>query len=310
VERWRALNAPLRTDVGGVEAPDPMEEYLFYQTLVGAWPVRGSDGDGEQDFPARIRAYLHKALLEAKVNTSWVNHNEPYENAVDAFVQGALDPRRSAAFLEDFARFHAGIARPGFWNALAQLTLKLAVPGVPDFYQGTELWDLSLVDPDNRRPVDYQRRRTALGTLQAEAARDARGLARRLLAAPEDGRVKLFVASRALRFRRAQPDLFQLGEYQALEVTGARADSALAFARVHQDQALVAVVGRRFTRLGQGAALPVGPVWEDTRVVLPTALARRPFRDVLTDSAVAAGDNRTLPLREALAHLPVALLST
>jgi (1->4)-alpha-D-glucan 1-alpha-D-glucosylmutase len=222
--RWREMNRPHRIDVGGLEAPSPSEEYLFHQTLVGAWPPR-EDGLADE-FVARIKQYTHKALLEAKVHTSWINHNQAYEEAVQAFVSAALDPARSAAFLEDLGRFVARIAQPGYWNSLSQVLLKIAAPGVPDFYQGCELWDFSLVDPDNRRPVDYRRRRSHLRTLQAEAVEDPQGLPERLLAAPEDGRVKMLVVNRALQFRRREPELFQLGSYQGIQVAGARTMSS------------------------------------------------------------------------------------
>jgi (1->4)-alpha-D-glucan 1-alpha-D-glucosylmutase len=219
VTRWQEMNRAHRSDVGGLEAPDGSEEYLLYQTLVGSWPFEGPTPAYRQ----RVREYLHKALLEAKLHTSWINHNEAYEAAVGAFVDAVLDPVRSAAFLEDFARFHARVARPACWSSLSQVLLKIASPGVPDFYQGTELWDLSLVDPDNRRPVDFETRRAHLQTLRLEATRDPRALADRLRAAPEDGRVKMFVIMRALQFRRTQRALFQEGSYEGLAAQGARA---------------------------------------------------------------------------------------
>jgi (1->4)-alpha-D-glucan 1-alpha-D-glucosylmutase len=320
VGRWRHMNRPHRVDVAGVEAPSPAEEYLFYQTLIGAWPP-GDDcrpglpaASGEaQNFVERIRQYMHKALLEAKVQTSWINHNEPYEQAVDGFVSAALDPQRSGPFLEDLGRFLARVVRPGYWNSLSQVLLKVAAPGVPDFYQGSELWDFSLVDPDNRRPVDYRRRRTFLRALQTEAAGDATALAERLLAAPEDGRIKMLVVSRALAFRRTAASLFQAGSYHDLQPTGARADSVIAFARVHEAHAAIAVVGRHFIKLGEDASRPVGAAWGDTKLAMPGALAGRRWRNVITGARVgepSSNDGRALPVRELLAHLPVALLES
>jgi (1->4)-alpha-D-glucan 1-alpha-D-glucosylmutase len=303
--RWRELNRPHRQDVGGTEVPSPGEEYLFYQTLVGAWPPRDGGAPAAEDFVERIKQYMRKALLEAKVHTSWINHNEPYEQAVDAFVTAALDPRRSGPFLEDLGRFLVRVERPGYWNSLSQVVLKIAAPGVPDFYQGCELWDFSLVDPDNRRPVDYRRRQTQLKALQADAERDLPALAGRLLAAPEDGRVKMLVTSRALALRRSQAALFQEGSYEGLQASGARADHVVAFARIHQDRAVIAAVGRFFTRLESG---PTGPSWGDTRLTVPPALAGRRWRDSLT--GVTLADGRAIALRELFAHLPVALLES
>jgi (1->4)-alpha-D-glucan 1-alpha-D-glucosylmutase len=241
------------------------------------------------------------------VHTSWINHNEAYETAVGQFVERALDPARSAAFLEDFTRFQLRVARPGYFNSLAQVILKIASPGVPDFYQGTELWDFSLVDPDNRRPVDFQARRMAVEALRAEAGRDARALAERLVATPEDGRLKVFVTMQGLRFRRAQRQLFERGQYAPLPASGARATHVVAFARVDEGQAAVAITGRHFAKLplweqGRGT----NP-WDDTKVLLPPSLAGHRWRDVLTDRVLGA-DSGALPLGEVLSPLPVALL--
>jgi (1->4)-alpha-D-glucan 1-alpha-D-glucosylmutase len=301
VPRWQEMNRSHRADVGGLEAPDGTEEFLLYQTLVGSWPVDGPT----PEYRRRVRDYLHKALLEAKVHTSWINHNEPYEAAVGAFVDAVLDPAKSGAFLDDFARFQQRVARPAYWTSLAQVLLKIAAPGVPDFYQGTELWDFSLVDPDNRRPVDFALRRRHLEGLRADAARDPRALCDRLMAAPEDGRLKMFVIMRALQARRAQPEVFQQGDYTGLASTGARSGHVLAFARAHEGRAAVAVAGRHFLKFDP--TTPLGPRWEDTKVLLPPALAGRRWWDALSGRVIGA-DAGALPLAEVLAHLPVALL--
>jgi (1->4)-alpha-D-glucan 1-alpha-D-glucosylmutase len=284
--------------------PSPAEEYLFFQTVLGAWPGGATP---ERAFVERVRGYLNKALLEAKLNTSWINRNERYEEAVSRYVEAALDPERSRAFLEDFARFYARVVRPGYFTSLAQLVLKVAVPGVPDFYQGTELWDLSLVDPDNRRPVDWSRRRAHLDALLAEGQRDPRALCDRLLSQPEDGRIKLYVTARALHFRRAQRALFERGDYQELASAGGRAQHLVAFARSNGARVALAVVGRHFARLCEGDALPVGPAWQDTQLLLPESLAGHSFRDVFSGRVVGARDG-ALPVAEVLTHLPVALL--
>jgi (1->4)-alpha-D-glucan 1-alpha-D-glucosylmutase len=309
VARWRGMNQPHRRDVGGLEVPSPGEEHLFYQTLLGAWPPRLAGNPALDDgFRERIGQYLRKALLEAKVHTSWINHDQPYEEAVAGFVSAALDPGRSAPFLEDAARFLTRIERPGYWNSLSQLILKIAAPGVPDFYQGTELWDFSLVDPDNRRPVDYAHRRALLQELRAEAERDLAGLARRLLAAPEDGRIKMLVTMRALGLRRARPAPFQDGAHHPLTASGPRAEHVIAFAR--GEGAVIAVVSRHHSRLRGDGAPPIGAVWGETRLALPEGGAggTRRWRNVLT--GVTLNAERTLPLRELFADLPVALLES
>ncbi len=305
VERWRTMLAPHRVAFNGGEAPSPAEEYLIFQTLIGSWPVGGPASQPE--YGERLRAYLNKALLEAKLNTSWINRNETYEAAVAGYLEAALDPGRSGAFLEDFAGFQALVALPGWYTALSQLLLKLAAPGVPDFYQGTELWDLSLVDPDNRRPVDFGRRRELLESVLMECERDPRALADRLLAHPEDGAIKMFVTTRGLRLRRAQRALFEHGDYHGLPAAGARADQVIALARAHEDRAVVAVAGRHYLRLCEGGARPLGPVWQDTRVVLPAALAGRRFRDAFTGRTLIPREG-ALVLSDLFAHLPIAFL--
>ncbi len=307
VDRWRALNRPHRGDGGGFEAPDGVEELLLYQTLVGACPPGGVGS--EPGFPARVREYLHKALLEAKVHTSWVNHNEPYEAAVARFVDAVLDPRRSPDFLDDLQAFVTRVAEPGYWTSLAQVLLKVASPGIPDFYQGTELWDFSLVDPDNRRPVDYETRRRLLAELNVEAERDLPALAARLMAEPRDGRLKLLVTTRALSLRRAHARLFAEGDYQPLTVTGSRAAHVVAFARTHENEAVIAVTGRHFVRLG---GRPTGETWADTKLQLPANLAHFRFSEALTARPLngrIGSPIHALPVAEVLAHLPVAMIS-
>ncbi len=303
--RWGQLLSDHRRHVAGVQAPGLAEEHLFYQTLLGACPPGGLQS--EADFGERVNRYLGKALLEAKLNTSWINRDEAYEAAVAEFVTAALDPERSRAFVEDFARFFTLVARPGYYTSLSQTVLKLAAPGVPDLYQGTELWDLSLVDPDNRRPVDWARRRADLDAVLSEGQRDPRDLCDRLLREPEDGRIKLFVIARALHFRRAQRGLFEQGDYQGLETRGALAEHLVAFSRTAGGRSTLAVVGRHFARLCEGGAVPVGAAWQDTAVAVSEALATRRYRDVFSGLTVVPRAG-ALPVAEVLAHLPVALL--
>jgi len=293
---WQRLNRRHRTMIDGAAVPGANTEYLIYQTLVGAWPI-----DAE-----RLTAYLEKAVREAKSHTSWINPNPPYDAALARFAEAILDPQRSKAFLDDFIAFQARVAPFGVLNSLAQTLIKITAPGVPDFYQGTELWDLSLVDPDNRRPVDWKLRRRLLEEMAHAVATtpDRAGLARELFARPADGRVKMFLIREALGLRRARPALFAAGAYRPLEVRGALAEHVCAFARVADDAAAVTVVPRLLARRG-GEAAPLGPeYWQDTALDLPADVGRR-LRDVLTGAEVA-GD--TLPLGQVLAHFPVALL--
>jgi (1->4)-alpha-D-glucan 1-alpha-D-glucosylmutase len=300
--RWHRLNRRHRTNVDGRLVPGPNEETLVYQTLVGAWPITAE----------RLRAYVLKATREAKVYTSWITPHERYDAAMAAFVEAIVDPGRAPAFLADFGVFQSWVAVFGAVNGLAQTLVKATAPGVPDFYQGTELWDLSLVDPDNRRPVDWERRRQALEALTAEMAAtpDLAALAEDLLKSRDDGRVKLYVTRQALHFRREHADLFATGDYRPLETRGPLAEHLCAFARVSGTAAALTVVPRLLARLGLEDA-PLGPAaWQETRLVLGDDLAGA-YRNVLTGERVDAqpgADGPALAAGEVLARFPVALL--
>src|SRR5262249_7698229 len=242
VAPWQRINRRHRTMLDGRAVPGANTEYLIYQTLVGAWPI-----DVE-----RLRDYLMKAVHEAKSHTSWINPDLRYDRAIAAFAEAVLDPARSQPFLDDFQAFHARVAHFGALNSLAQTLIKITAPGVPDFYQGTELWDLNLVDPDNRRPVDWALRRRLLGGLRhaLAATPDRASVAFELFKSKDDGRVKLPLIAEALAFRRAHPALFASGDYRPLEAHGTLAEHVCAFARVTEAGAALTVVPRLLARGG------------------------------------------------------------
>ncbi|MFL6282035.1 MAG: malto-oligosyltrehalose synthase, partial [Pyrinomonadaceae bacterium] len=222
-----------------------------------------------------------------------------------------LDPERSAAFIEDLSEFARTPARAGALNSLSQTLLKIASPGVPDLYQGTELWSFTLVDPDNRRQVDYEQRLALLASLREAGDGDATPFVKELLERPEDGRVKMYVTTRALNFRRERAELFARGEYAPLNARGRRAENVLAFARTHNDEACVAIAARFFTRLGVGRKGPLSlnaEAWGETVLPLGESGAGR-WRDAFTGREFDARDGGTLRLSEVLTPLPVALLS-
>ncbi len=319
LRRWERLNRRAKSRVEETPIPGSNEEYLIYQTLVGVWPLDALAGDldeaAHQVLTERVSGYLTKALREGKVHTSWVNVNEPYEKACQQFLARIMELRHGDnPFLADLRQFLSRIALPGLYNALSQVLLKITAPGVPDFYQGTELWDFSLVDPDNRRPVDYATRRALLGRLAEATAGGAAAIeqaVQQALAAPADGWLKLLVTSRALAARRAHRAVFAGGSYVPLEVRGARARHVVAFARVADGVAAIAAVGRFFANLGASGP-PVGAnVWEDTRIVLPGGVATGTYRDVIGNTTVAIDEQsgaRTLPVGAAFSMLPAALL--
>jgi (1->4)-alpha-D-glucan 1-alpha-D-glucosylmutase len=230
VAGWRALNAPLVRHDGGRRAPSASHEYMLYQTLIGAWPHEAVD----RTFVERIEAYAIKAAREGKQDTSWTNPQLDYEAHLTGFVRAVLDQQRSAAFIESIYAFAARTALLGALNSLSQLTLKLTLPGVPDFFQGTELWDLALVDPDNRRPVDFGRRLDLL-----DDGADWPALAQNW----QDGRIKMWLMRALLHARLTFPALFRDGDYEPLRLSG---EHAVGFVRSHRRQRLLVVAGRHF----------------------------------------------------------------
>jgi len=312
VRRWSRLNARHRTQLAdGSWAPDPNDEYLYYQTLVGAWPMGARLADEAlRSFRDRLVAYMTKAVKEAKVHTSWVNPDPAYEAAVTAFVERTVDPARARAFFEDAERFKRSIERAGQHNALGQVLLKLASPGVADVYQGCELWDLSLVDPDNRRKVDFAQRERLLSELDAAAAKDRLRLCRELASAMDDGRVKLFLTAEGLRLRRRRAALFRHGDYLPLDVQGPAQARAIAFARRHGSAWVVAAVPRLTHRLvARGRSLGEG--YRETTLALPEDLAQVQLRSVFTGKRVRVRKGKLAPvidLGELFADFPVALL--
>jgi (1->4)-alpha-D-glucan 1-alpha-D-glucosylmutase len=299
---WQRLNRKHHTMVDGAPVPGANTEYLVYQTLIGAWPIE----------VARLRDYLLKAVREAKVHTSWTNPNTRYDEALVKFAEAILDPERSAAFLEDLVLFQARVAHFGALNSLGQTLVKLTAPGVPDFYQGSELWDLSLVDPDNRRPVDWAERTRLLDEVLAAvaAAPDRAVLAHELVKTKTDGRVKLFVIHAGLAVRRAHRALFEGGAYRPLDSRGAWSEHVCAFARTAGDAAAVTIIPRLMARRGVDA-LPLGPeYWADTRLELPRELAGR-YTNALTGEPVEtapAGEGAALLLANVFTAFPAALL--
>jgi len=313
LRHWQRLNRRLKSVVDDVRIPSNNEEYFIYQTLVGVWPMDAIDADltnpSREALRARLHEYMTKALREAKVHTSWINVNQPYEQGVLQFIDMLLQPANPDSFVTELRRFVGGILIPGICNSLAQVVLKVTSPGVPDIYQGTELWDLSLVDPDNRRPVDFQARRALLADLVARPAGELRGLCADLLRHPADGRVKLLVLSRALHHRRRHRALYDRGAYVPMQVAGRRARHALAFARTQNGDAAVTIVGRLFASVASHGAPPVGEEsWADTQVQLPPGLHDGPYRDALTGSIVELERGSSVRLSRAFANLPVAIL--
>jgi (1->4)-alpha-D-glucan 1-alpha-D-glucosylmutase len=319
VRRWREMNADKKRMVDGSEAPSRNDEYLLYQTLIGTWPPQETTA-GPQ-FYDRIDQYMLKAVREAKQRTSWANPNSEYEAAVAAFVKAILSSSAGVkSFLEDFVPFQRYVARLGRLNSLSQVLIKLTAPGVPDIYQGNELWDLSLVDPDNRRAVDYARRQRCLKELMAgaDSCDRVKALVRELTDSlgsdDNDGRAKFYLTWKTLNLRKQHAILFQQGDYLPLAVLGAKANHLVAFARREESSAAIVAVPRMCARLlVNGATSPAqSGLWEDTRIELPPELSKSSYRNALTAELLRpekAGESIFLRASSLLENFPVALLT-
>jgi len=311
LERWSRLNADKKSEADAELAPDSNDEYLFYQALVGAWPPESCTAEEFDDFRERMAAYMQKAIKEAKVHTSWVNPNEAYDRAMDKFVKEVLVAEPENRFLSDFMRFHRRVAYPGMLNALSQTLLKIASPGVPDFYQGTELWDFSLVDPDNRRPVDFAKRKKLLEELRQREKEDRASLIQDLLTRWVDGKIKLYVTYKGLSFRRSQRSLFEEGNYIPIDASDGSRDRICAFARQKGQAWAVVAVPRLITKLLKAERPPLSEeTWGSSALVLPQD-APECWLNILTgeELKVLSKQRKLLRLASAFQSFPLALLT-
>ncbi len=310
---WRRLNRTRKLTISdGRQVPDFNEEYLLYQTLAGTWPIQMTTSDERKEYAERIKAYMNKAVHEAKVNLSWVNQNPEYIEALNKFIDRILTPgneSRPNRFLSHAGEFASSLTFFGMLNSLSQTLLKIAAPGVPDTYQGNELWDFSMVDPDNRRPVDYELRRRLTEELK-ERAQDPSALAsisQELAKKPDDGRIKLWTILRALTFRCDRAPLFQDGAYIPLNGTGEHDHNLVTFAReIHGESVIVAVPRLPFSLLKGQTQMPVGEVWGNTELTATRAGAD--YENVFTGEVLRSSGTRTLLCSEVFARFPVALL--
>jgi (1->4)-alpha-D-glucan 1-alpha-D-glucosylmutase len=250
------------------------------------------------DYIERIQAYMAKALKEAKINTSWIQPNEDWDAAMHDFIAKILDSSPRNKFLPVFLPAAKEIIRLGAINSLTQTLLKLTSPGVPDIYQGNEIWDYSLVDPDNRRPVDYELRRQLLKSLSSAAPGE-------LMQTWPDGRIKMFLTQRLLRFRREERDLFERGEYLPLQTRGTFAECCVSFLRRFNDKWIIVIAPRLSSRVGFP---PIGELWKDTAIELPETLELEQAHDLFTCRPVSVLD-RQAKLAKAFAVLPFAVIT-
>ena len=297
IELWRALARPVRSDD---QMPSTGDELILYQALLGSWPLELHDDDqaGFTDYAKRIWQWQQKALREAKLQSSWSAPNEAYENATQAFTEKLLTGEEGQLLRAALSKTVNSIAAAGALNGLAQTLLRMTVPGVPDLYQGNEFWDFSLVDPDNRRPVDYVARAQALQVSLPT---------RELLSNWRDGSIKQALIAQVLNLRVEHAELFRRGSYRALEVLGNQAHKVLAFAREHEGKAAIVIVPIRCATLLENSAVPQVDAlrWGDTRVVLPFAASDTNLKGLFSSGAVTK--NRELNISDALGDVPVNL---
>lgn len=317
VRRWQKLNRRHTCHLGGHLAPSRNDQYLFYQILLGTWPVPSPKGLELDQYRERIKVYMIKAVREAKVHSSWLHPNSSYEEAVTSFVVTLLQQDPTNRFFADFVEFCEKICRFGYLNSLSQLLLKLTSPGVPDIYQGNEVWNFSLVDPDNRRPVDFAHCQKMLAELDNIFAADAprEGALASLLETIEDGRAKIFIASTVLRFRQMHPALFNKGAYEELPLSGEAERHLCALARSYDDERLIAIAPRFLISLlsGHDASYPEisESVWGQTNLMLPTSFSRCTFRNIFSRESYTpkrVNGRSVLPVSFLLRRFPVALL--
>jgi (1->4)-alpha-D-glucan 1-alpha-D-glucosylmutase len=304
VERWAKLNARSKTQVDGQLVPDHNEEIFLYQTLLGVWPA---DGQISYSFMERLQAYAVKATREAMVYTRWTLPNTAHENALNKFVAAILKPGKGNPFLRDFVTFQQSIAYAGMVNGLTQALVKIISPGIADFYQGSELWDLRLVDPDNRQPVDFAKREALLASLREHPEPDVER-ACRLAEHWEDGRIKLYVIWKALNFRRARPELFSRGDFVELQTTGAGADHTLAILRHYKREWTLMVAPRWLARAQeqQSGSAHIKSALTEATIRLPDA-APYSWENILTREKIGYSSG-SLSVADILRHFPVALL--
>jgi (1->4)-alpha-D-glucan 1-alpha-D-glucosylmutase len=308
--RWIRWNAGKKSIVDGIAVPTPDEEVLLYQTLLGVWPLEAGE---LEDFPERMKCFALKAVREAKIYTGWIRHHEPHEAAVLRFVDAILRDSETGRFRRDFLSFQEKIAFHGALNSLSQVLIKITAPGVPDLYQGTEQWNLSLVDPDNRRSVDFRKQAAMLEEIRRQETGRRSALLRDLITFWKDGRIKLYITDKALDFRRAHAEGFLDGDYIPLEASGTKRANICAFGRCRGKFWSLTVVPRWTTQLVSSRRAPLGEgVWQDTALILPES-APESWRNVLTGedlkTSLCGDGGKVLYLHRILRRFPVALLT-
>jgi (1->4)-alpha-D-glucan 1-alpha-D-glucosylmutase len=311
LRRWSRMNKREKTLVDGQSVPTPNEEVILYQAMLGIWPLESFANVDRKALQSRLEEFVVKAAKEAKTETSWLSPNEKHESALRQFVSLLLSAPASDPFISDFRRLHRGLAFLGACNSFSQLLLKMTAPGIPDFYQGSELWNLCLTDPDNRQLVDFRSRITALENLKSLGADPSADRIAEILNDWPDGRLKLYVTTRVLNFRRSHPALFSKGCYVPLSTHGSYRRSVFAFFRHFEDKWLIVVVPRLLKKMVKAGAFPLGRIWGTTTLEIPATMPEL-WTDIVTNEQIdlsQRAEGSSVPTSEFFHHLPFAVLA-
>ncbi|MFZ0924047.1 MAG: malto-oligosyltrehalose synthase, partial [Candidatus Acidiferrales bacterium] len=311
LRRWSRMNKRKKTLVDGQPVPTPNEEVILYQAMLGVWPLEPFANADKKALQSRLEEFVVKAAKEAKTETSWLSPNEKHESALRQFVSLLLSAPASDPFISDFRRLHRGLAFLGACNSLSQLLLKMTAPGIPDFYQGSELWNLSLTDPDNRQLVNFRNRITALEDLKSQGADPSADCIAKLLNDWPDGRLKLYLTTRVLNFRRSHPDLFSKGCYMPLSTHGSYRRSVSAFFRRFEDEWLIVAVPRLLKNIVKASTFPLGKIWGTTTLEIPATMPEL-WTNILTNEQIdlsQRAEGSAAPASEFFHHLPFAVLA-
>jgi len=303
VTYWRKINERKKTRHKGGLAPDANDEYFLYQTLIGALPFRENE---YKAFKRRIKKYFIKAVREAKVHTNWIEPNEEYESACAQFIDKLLIFHQTDEFWQDFTTFQKKVAAYAVYNSLSQVLIKMTAPGTADFYQGSELWDLNLVDPDNRRQVDFKGRAKLLAEIKNTANQTNTDFFAELLKRAENGRIKMFLIYKVLSARKRHRQIFEHGDYLPLTITGPQKEHVIAFARKSGKRMAIAIATRFLSSMVSPTQLPVGnEIWKDTSIILSNS-ACNSWLHAITEEEVK--NSNKIPVGRILNKFPVALL--
>ncbi|MGM0608912.1 MAG: malto-oligosyltrehalose synthase [Candidatus Muiribacteriota bacterium] len=298
IKEWRKINQFIKHKTDKKDMPTPNDEYLLYQVLLGTFPFSYRN---DSDYITRIKDYIIKAIREAKVNTAWIANNPEYEKSSISFVEKILKDTKENTFLKSFKTFFKKIAFYGAINSLSQVILKATSPGIPDFYQGTELWDLSLVDPDNRRAVDYKIRKRYLNEI-IKNSEDKEKYIKKLLKTYKNGKIKMFATYHTLMLRNEMSDFFVQSDYIPLEAEGEFENNIIAFARKLEDNYIITIAPRFLTKVTKPGKFPLGKIWRNTKLKMPQGMS---LHNIFTDEKINC--RKKLKISTALKHLPIAV---